>query len=465
MNYLYGYLKLLSPAERAGVQALELAPREHEVLGALLAACDEAESSRDQLLGGLKMSGAHFDKISSLVLRRAYEVVVPEGGLALLYDLNRRALYPNFFHEYRRQRKLMTSADAEERAEFHLQCVNLLSRLARDHYSERLVAEAAREYDRLRPSPDNAIYFEACIISGIIWGAAARGTNAQMREEVARRLRANAARITERTGSAALFKHYNAYALFHAQMDEQPTERLRYLEAADALTHEHPAAFTREDVAILRGKIAESHYFNSSNLHRAYRLYAAAFRAYADVLVRDFYHTTKFIQLAIICGHHARAERLLRQRFGLHLSSEHQSIGTMGAISWAKLWLARGRVREAMPYVDFGFRHNRKNFFVQYEIELRILQTIAFAMQGDDEFVEQLAEKNLKYLRSKGFTLATSRYYPWTFKLLVAFVAERNGAVMTRELCAKLAEFDEGAAAVYGVLLRRARAGMMGAGA
>ncbi|HVZ37906.1 MAG TPA: hypothetical protein VHI13_01415 [Candidatus Kapabacteria bacterium] len=458
MNYLYNYLALLTREEIARTAALRLAARERDVLDALIAVRAEAAPDRDAVVRSLGISSTHFDKICSRLLRQVYHAIVPEGGMALLYDLNRRVLQNNFMHELRRQEKELAGADVAERARFYMTCFNLMGRVSRIQYNEKLMADLAGQYHRLMPSPDNAVYFEACMIGAMIWNAAALGSNRAVLETVLKRLEANAARIGTHIGPLALYKQYQAYALYFAQLDEQPADRLTYLERAADLCRRHPDVFEEEERVLAECKIAESHYFNSSDLEHAYRLYARQFRDHAAILARDYYHTTKFIQLAIIRRRFGRAEQLLRQRFGLHLSSAHESIGTMGAISWAKLMLASGRAAQAKRYLDFGFAHNRKNFFVQYEIELRLLEAIYFALEGKDEFVERLAEKNLKYLRSKGFTLATSRYYPWAFKLLVGFIDERlHGRQLTPQLRRKLEEFREGPAALYGLLLEAVR--------
>ncbi len=458
MNYLFCYLQLLSHEELALLETLDLAPRQRSVLDALIDVRGEKDAARETILSGLGLSASHFDKICSLLLRRVYDTIVPDGGRALLYDLNRRSLQANFLHELHRQERDVAAGSVEARAGFYLECFNLLGRISRKDYNGVLMAELARKYGRLCPSPDNAIFFEADMVCSLIWNAAARGTNDEVRQEAERRLRRNAARIVPDTGPLALYKQYQAYALFHAQIDENPSERLGYLQLAAELCDRHPDLFSEDERVLALCRIAESYYFNSHNFGKAYRLYASLFRKHRRALARDYYHTTKFIQLCIICGRYGRAERLLRERFDQHLASEHESIGTMGAISWAKLLLVTGRVAEAKPYIDFGYQRNRKNLYIQYEIELRMLESAYFVLTGEREFADQLAVRNMKYLRSKGYLLANARFYPWFFKLLRVFLDERpGGGKLTPELQQKIVEFDEGPAALYGILLRLAR--------
>ncbi len=457
MNYLFRYLQLLTPGELDRLSGIALAPRERQVLDTLINLRTRVEPERGEAVDRIGISSAHFDKICSLLLRQVYAAVVPQGGMALLYDLNRRSLQANFLHELRRQEKAVQAASISERCQFYMDSIGLLARVSRKDFNEALMAKFAAKYDALRPSPDNAIVFEAYTIGAAIWSAAARGENTEKRMALAERLRVNAERLTPTTGPLALYRHYHAMALFHAQIDEIPAERLRYLELAAAVSRKHPGTVSEEEDVLLRCRIAESYYFNGRDFRRAYRLYATLYRAHAGVLAREYYHTVKFVQLAIILGHERRAEQLLRAWFGRHVMAEHESIGTMGAITWAKLLLASGRAAEAKPYIDLGVQRNNKNTYVQYEIELRILETLYFIMIGDLDFADHLAARNIRYLRSKGFTLASSRYYPWLFKLLMDRIAAHNTMTpLPAELVAKLEEFNEGPAALYGLLLRRA---------
>lgn len=460
MNYLFRYLQLLTEAEVERLETLELAPRARSVLDRLGALRHHPDPARDGVLGELSLSSIHFDKICSILLRQVYRTIVPQEGTALLYDLNRRNLLGNFLHELRRQERELAGSPAERRAEFYLECFNLIGRLSRKDCDERLMRDLARKYERLRPSPDNRIYFEASMIGVRIWSGAAQGINDAIRPAIWRRLVANGRRITEQTGPMAIFKQYKTFALYYLQLDHSPGARLEYLEKAAALGSLHPDLFSREELVLTRCTIAESHYFNSSDFRRAYDLYAAEFEEHADVLARDYYHTTKFVQLCIILGNYRRAADLLEERFSRHVNARMDSLGTMAAISWGKLLLCTGRLDEAKPYIDLGMRLNRKNFYVQYEIELRMLETAYFMLKGEFEFAPRLAEKNIKYLRSKDFTFANSRYYPWYMKLVQSFVDEREtGKKLSGELEAKLEEFREGAAAIYGILLRLMRGG------
>jgi len=458
MNYLFEYLQLLSGEEIASLGDLRLAPRERALLDYLVSMRGErTEPSKADALQRLGISGSHFDKMSSLLLRTVYEAVVPEGGTQLLYDLNRRDLYRHFVHEMRRQEKELETAPPTTRAAFFLECFTMLLRISRTDYDERLMRELAHKYDRMSPSPDNDLFFEASMIGSLIWNAAARGEGDAYKEEIERRLKENDGRITPTTNATTLFRHLQTYVVYYAQIDTNPSARLEYLERAADLCRRHPDTLGVEDTVLTLCKIAETLY-SASDFAEAHRRYIDLLEAHPEILGKDFYHLTKFIQVCIVVDDLKRAEGLLQRYFDPYISSGHRTRGTMAAISYVKLLLCSDRYDEARAFLDLGFRQNKKDFYIQYEIELRLLETAYFHLTGALEFVETLAAKHVKYLRSKGYTIGNSVYYPWFCKLAQAFVEEQTvGTPIGQRLEAKMKEFGEGPAAVYGRLLWKMR--------
>ncbi len=128
------------------------------------------------------------------------------------------------------------------------------------------------------------------------------------------------------------------------------------------------------------------------------------------------------------------------------------------ALLWTKLRLLTGDHDDARSHLEDAILLNQKGFYLQFEIECRLLHTALAFLQGDYDLLERRLPAHLKFLRSKGITLTSARYYHWFFKLVGAFIDERTtGKRLTPQLEHKLEEFMEGAAAQYGVMLRMMR--------
>jgi hypothetical protein len=207
-------------------------------------------------------------------------------------------------------------------------------------------------------------------------------------------------------------------------------------------------------------QIAEEHYFYRTDLARPLAMYRDLYARYPEILKTEDYHTSKYIQLCLINGAYDEAEMLLGGYYGIETNFEVHAGGRSKTVAmlWTKLLLLTDRPAEARRHLDDAILLNQKGFDLQFEIECRMLHTVLAFLEGDFDLVERRLSTHVKFLRSKGFTYATSRYYPWFFKLTGAFIDERTtGRKPSAKLERKLEEFMEGAAAQYGVLLRKMR--------
>ncbi len=464
MNYLVKYLQLLQPEERDKLGLLVLSERERQVLIALLQISADDSISKSDLLANLGISSSHFDKISSVLLDKVYAAIVPEGGTVLLYDLNRRNLFGHFCHQMKKQEKvLMADAVLPERlAEFYSTCFSMLQRITRKDYDAELLREIGEKYLASKPgaTPGDRLFTEAGILCSSIQDTAARGAQNRLGDEIEQQLRAlepTAASIEEQNNVSALYLYYRAWVSFYTLIDSRPDIRLEYLRRAAGLCERYPDILPEEEQALTFGRIAEAHY-NNSDFAMAAELYESVFTSYPNTAAREYYHTTKYIQVLIILKRYAEAKNLLDERFSVFVENREPAMCTMASLSYAKLHLCSGHLDLAKYFIDLGFELIAKNVYIQYEIEFRLLETAYFYLVGDEEFADTLAGKHIKYLQSKGFVLKNSRFYPWFPLLVQAFIAEKAGVKkLSKKLEAKLREFHTGPACIYGILLEMIR--------
>ena len=156
--------------------------------------------------------------------------------------------------------------------------------------------------------------------------------------------------------------------------------------------------------------------------------------------------------------HFTEAKEILDRIFGQYLDSvDNAQVATTAAISYAELALHSGNYDDGKKYIDIAFRHNDKNLLVAFEIKLRKLEAVFFALKGDYLFAESLIAKDLKYLQSRGYTLAKSSQ-GWFFKCLSAIIDERtNGKKLSAKLEAKYQDSLLGFGAIHGKLLEQFR--------
>lgn len=461
MNYLFRYLSIMKPGDVDRLDGLAMAPRERDVLDLLLAKRAVPGTTKQEAVRHLRMTGSMFDKTCSMLLRTILREKVPEGGIKLLEHLINVGMYDLFLHELRRQEKeCLQSGSREEQAEFYGAAFRVMHSCFGSDYPERLARRLGAAYKKLSTAPDTDVIVEASMARMAVWIEAARRTGDEALVKLERRLRRNDARITEATGAFARYQQLKAWVTYYGQLKRNSEQRTACLRAAVELCEQHPDVLPLEDKVLTLCQIAEEHYFYRTDLLTPLRMYNDLYEQYPSVLKNERYHSFKFIQLCLINGEFQKAEKLLLEYFGAEANLIVHSGGRSKdvALLWTKLLLLTDRFAEARRHLDDAVLLNQKGFYVQFEVECRMLHTALTFLEGDFDLVERRLSSHIQYLRSKGMTYKASRYYPWFFKLVGAFIDERAiGRALSPVLENKLEEFMEGAAAQYGVLLRKMR--------
>ncbi|MDB5035121.1 MAG: hypothetical protein JWQ98_2362 [Chlorobi bacterium] len=461
MNYLFRYLSTLKPAHVERLARLTASPREREVLDLLLSRHGTPEWTKAEAIVMLGMSGSMFDKTCSRLLRGILDERVGDDRVKLLEHLSDQSVHDLFLHELRRlEKECVAGGNREEMEWFYREAFRVLHLRFNSDYSPRLARRIARIYRRLDPSPDVAILIEASLLGMEVWIEASQRKGPVVRLALEKRLYRNDARITEKTGPIPRLRQLKSWIIYYGQLKRNPERRMECLSAASDLCERHPESVSREEMVHIRCQIAEEHYFYHTDLATPLRLYRELYELYPDVLASEEYHTFKFIQLCTINGDYEQAEQLLTEYFGasanlvVHGGGRSKDI----ALIWTKFLVMAGRLADARAHLEDAIVLNQKGFYLQYEVECRMLHTALCFLEGDFDTVERRLPAHIKYLRSKGVTYTTARYYPWFFKLAGAFIDERMaGKKLSPKLENKLEEFMEGAAAQYGVILRKMR--------
>lgn len=474
MNYLFRYLQSINGSERSRLAELRLTSREQQTFSWLLAASTErltAEShTKDEALGALEMSSGLFDKICSKLLRCILERLT-EPGFTRYKHLVEHRQYDLLLHEMKRDAKLASSL--QERAQQAADAFLAYHLRYGKGYSAAQAEAFAKGYRQYFPCEATEIIIEASMLRLLTWDEASRRSSIKLEEEIRDRLERNQRRL-EAAGEPRRPKYYQlkAWSNYYAQLKRDPERRSQLLLELSQLCENDHQLFTVAERLQARLEIAEDEYYYRRGHHQALSSYRAIFNEYHGELDFEYYHRCKLVQLEMIAGSMQEAERILRKLEELSAPSnsgleKREITGLFEAtlaptldtyLFWAKLFLMTDRHQAADSVLQM-FSTQSRSPFLQFEIEHRILETAAFYLRGDIELTETRISSNIKFLRARGFTLKASRYYPWFFKLLQAFIDEQTiGAPLSPKLELKLDDFMEGPAAQYGILLKRLRA-------
>jgi tetratricopeptide (TPR) repeat protein len=105
--------------------------------------------------------------------------------------------------------------------------------------------------------------------------------------------------------------------------------------------------------------------------------------------------------LNIVENNFTEAEQILEKEFSVCIKNKMDIYATRGALTFAKLYLSKGDYKKALDYIRIGNNINEKNYYQPFEVQLRVLENMAFLLKRDFVFAKKLAKKNIKYLSSQ----------------------------------------------------------------
>jgi hypothetical protein len=459
MNYLFRYLISLNDDELALLDTIDLSPRERQTLSTLIEMRSRKEVTKEEAIGRLAMSGTMFDKTCSLLLRKAYDAIAPGGKARRLFDLANRQLSSHFFHEAKLQERSLPKEDNCKRHEFLLSLLEAAHGAAagaafRDEIA-RYVVTIASDHPW---TPEQRLALDIYLCSNDIWRALLGGLTAHAAERLLEQLddlnaRAAEHEIDDRTRFRLLYAWVNYYE--HVTPDGTPYRHL--LEEIIALCPPLPAGSHIDALC----RLAEYALNQENSPDEAHRLYRELFSNpdFAGHLASSYYHAVIAFYTALSVGDYPFAERILRQFYGGDLIEAPPEIACTGAAAWAIYHLYVQRFAEAFVALDTARRLNDKLYFIRYEVQIRLLEALAHALNGNLETAEMLASTGVRYAVSKGLTEGDDRFFLDAFKLVVALLDERlAGKPLPKPLRRRLEEMERGAATLYYRLFARLRA-------
>jgi hypothetical protein len=172
----------------------------------------------------------------------------------------------------------------------------------------------------------------------------------------------------------------------------------------------------------------------------------------------QFFYLSSYAHLATLCGKFEDTDAIINEFFGQYLlKGQEGQLRTVAEITLAKRFFLSGNIQKAKVHIDNGFYANDKGLLLPFDIELRKLETLYFALSGDFSFAEDLIAKHIKFLHSKKISVKTSLHGKF-FKVMRDIIEERTtGKRLSAATEALLAEQSSSFQAIYGMLLRKLR--------
>lgn len=456
MSQLQALLNVLQPTEISKVKKIRLIGKEKRIFDFIYSYRHKELPEVEEICKEVGITSTHFYKICSVLMDKLYDELVPGRGYELLYYLNRKDLYNHFTHEMLLQEKdmLKEGASKEQIETFYQKGYLLLQRVSAKNLDEDLILEYGKKYlnAKIKKEQHDDLMVRNSYLATKLYLLKATRKGQETSKEIFEELTKTEVVLKSSSNFMAVFYLNKAFSTYYNHVVSEPTKVIEYLNSNLQIIEKNKASFQKEEFALTKCKIAEMYYMNSE-FERAFKEYSSIFTTYTEDLATDFYHHAKFAQVAMIIGQLEFAKNLIDNRFALFIESKQVSSGVMGCILNAKYYFFTAQYAEANKYIQLAKRLISKSFYLQYEFEIRILESMYFIMINDLKSAKNLLRRNVKFMNSKGFSAKNSEMIYVFIILQEIIMPEFNSEKMGTRLAAKYELMQKSYAAIYGKLL------------
>ncbi|MBL7997866.1 MAG: hypothetical protein JNL32_04420 [Candidatus Kapabacteria bacterium] len=411
MSLLIEYLHTLTQHEKQTLRGLNLTKRERDVMDVAL---DHSEETHEQQRKALGISAGNWDKLQSVLLRKCYTAMIPDGGVKLIHHLSARyTLSKHLYKEVIHQRKtLYPSLPLSEQRAYCESLLTVFLSMPLYNSNEKLLLHLLREYIAILPRTERAVQ-QSIYTSQIHSARISRLAGAMTLQKDRTDKKMERTLLNEYDDACILSSPkaqvYADIALYDYYAAIESDMQINHIERATR-TSEQIADFRTFDKQQIHTKYATALYQVLSDVESAQREYGSLFHLYPESK-NNIYPAAKYIQVCLILSRYDDAKAMLKGTFAPLLNHSRHTIAANAALNYAKYHTMVRDYPAALEMIHKGMTLLKKKLYVQYEIEFRNLQTAVFVMQNDREVALATIERNLKYLRSKGFKSSNSDFH------------------------------------------------------
>lgn len=457
-QYLHELLATLGADELRSLTNVGLKGKEKDLLDLYIRYIGKPAPSKEQIGAELSMSSSHIDKTNSIVLKKCYEALTSNG--IGLWDLFRYKHLPrHLYHDFLlRERELKKANDRVTLAKFYFDAFEAIHQLPYQDYDPSEGERFMNSYFELTPDVSNndRIMIEGRYIRQAITNGLTSSKGIGSLKHFGAKLGELERLIDESVQPLPKVQFYLAAAHYYKVVEHDEPRQRTYLSNSIDIVKKHPDVFSPEDPILLPLKIADT-YFQESNFAEAYKRYSEVVPPAKNLIRTQFFHLTTYAHLATLCKAFEDTDTIIQEFFSPYSDSSNWQVQTMAHITLAKRYLYSGDLAKAKKHIDSGFLTNDKGIIISFDIELRKLETLYFALSGDFSFAEDLIAKHIKFLHSKKISVKLS-FHGKFFKVMRDIIEERTTRKrLSAAAEALLTEQSSSFQAIYGILLRKIR--------
>lgn len=431
MLLLERFVGALSPEEIEKLHTIKLTPVERKVLDAIISthlySRVGVESKTSQLRETVGMSQVNLRFYSSHLLKKAYEAIVPEGGITLLRFLAARGLIHNFKNEIREQEKDIPES---ERRKFYFTTFELSAGIVYSSLDLTCSSYLGRKY---LATLDGEAKDEALAIELRVKQAEflQKFTMSRNRARTATEFRQFLDGIPEKMdGHASSYVHYayaDAESYYKLMTDSSSTEVPELVRKMIDILPKHMEELLPETRDMLQYRLIQQ-YENEDDPQKVYSVLDEFFSVpRKDMPVK---HYIQYGYYAMLTRQFVKAREIFDAIAPKVLTKQPTTNTINYYLMNAAYYMLTLHMDKAKQALDDAANVNiGKGKHIIFEVYHRNLQLAYYAMMGDCDFCLRIIERNLDWLRKGQHDILdgwSSNFHYVIREMITAFTLKRE---------------------------------------
>lgn len=455
--YLEKLIKVLSEEDLEKVKSIPFKISKIKIyLAYLVQTRNGKEMTKQELMSYLKVDDKMMRKMKSVLLRRCYDTLAPESGIALLDILSRYRLVENYKRELLYQEIKIKKWSVEEKRKFYEAALTFMMRLP---FSALDVNELNQYAElNLKFAKDSEREVHALIYKGRIL--------------VIRMLHEYYHRDKKKPNQNAFIKTIESLEAANKKFKDEVLDAIilfckaQYAYSIEMNFQEAKILFAKLRNEKKKLMLLPKDFANAVNGFYATSLYQlnefdnslAVFQENIDEKNAFFLNQphllSRLCELYMIKGKMAAAKEILDNHLKRFLESGEQDAVQITSITYSKYYMLNEQLSEAFESLQVARQNLNKKFYLMHDVEIRTLELIYFILSGDMKFAKAIMMRTLKFLREKVKTKELKQQIVKQELIARMCKAKTKNRSMDRFMNS-IPEVFSGFDTVYGIMLQR----------
>jgi hypothetical protein len=370
-----------------------------------------------ELTKTFRITKANFYSICSEITDECVRILAPKEEFSTLKFFKSKYLYRPFVTEARRiEKRLLQKMNKETIERFYAYVFLSMRAFTADVIDVDLMDEYGMKWHQIKENPpiDDTLHI---LVRGIVTRVAAilsrKKMNIDQMLAFARTLLNPIAKqaIASRNPHVR-YEYYYAEWVASSYENTGYETQIKWLERSLDVIKKNPTEFEASLLQKIELRIAYNRAMNSEPAEESLRVFQKYHHGQTPETNNGILFFIQFVTVAFLARRFEIARNILEEFEQHHIVQTTPSLLAGALLLRCRLELIEGFHDKASLAIVRAKVLNREDFYLPWEIEIRALETVVGLTCKDFSAADQLAERNIKWLRSRRISLSTS---PWIY--------------------------------------------------